>query len=80
MALQGLYVPIDAPWFPDVRSELLSFPAGKNDDIVDALGLIGQLLDHMVVGDRPPPVPKPTLARDYVTWEPAGTSNDWMVH
>ncbi len=28
MALQGLYVPIDAPWSPAVRSELLSFPAG----------------------------------------------------
>ena len=28
-----------------LRSELLSFNAGKHDDIVDALGLIGQLLD-----------------------------------
>jgi hypothetical protein len=80
MALQGLYVPIDALWYPDVRSELLSFPAGKHDDIIDALGLIGQLLDHMVVGDRPPPPPEPSLLRDYVTWEPPGTSNDWMVH
>ena len=29
----------------ELRSELLSFPAGKHDDQVDALGLIGQLLD-----------------------------------
>jgi predicted phage terminase large subunit-like protein len=46
MALQGLYVPHEAPWYADFRSELLSFPAGKHDDQVDALGLIGQLLDH----------------------------------
>jgi hypothetical protein len=30
---------------------MLTFPAGKHDDDqVDALGLIGQLLDKMVVG------------------------------
>ena len=47
MALEGLYVPIKAPWYPAFRSELLSFPAGKYDDQVDALGLLGQLLDRM---------------------------------
>ena len=34
----------------DLRAELLSFPAGKHDDQVDALGLVGQLLDKMVDG------------------------------
>jgi hypothetical protein len=48
MALEGLYVPVQAPWYPAFRAELLSFPAGKHDDQVDALGLIGQLLDLMV--------------------------------
>jgi hypothetical protein len=33
---------------------LLSFPAGRHDDQVDALGLVGQLLDKMFV----PPPPK----------------------
>ena len=28
MAMLGLYVPTRAPWYPDLRSELLSFPAG----------------------------------------------------
>jgi len=28
----------------------LSFPAAKHDDQVDALSLVGQLLDKMVVG------------------------------
>ena len=50
MALNGLYLPAHAPWYPALRSELLSFPAGKYDDQVDALGLVGQFLDRMTVG------------------------------
>ena len=57
MAMGGLYVPASAPWFADFRAELLSFDAGKHDDIVDALGLVGQLLDRMVPG-RVPAKPK----------------------
>ena len=53
MAILGLYVPPRAPWYPALRSELLSFPAGKYDDQVDALGLIGQLLDRITAGQRP---------------------------
>jgi predicted phage terminase large subunit-like protein len=63
MALEGLHVLKDAPWLPELRSELLSFPAGKHDDQVDALGLIGQLLDQMVPGQklesRKSPSPRP---------------------
>ena len=55
MELDGLYVPTRAPWYADFRAELLSFPAGKHDDQVDALGLIGQVLDKMTAG----PLPKP---------------------
>ena len=36
MAMLGLYVRQAAPWFADLRAELLSFPAGKHDDQVDA--------------------------------------------
>jgi predicted phage terminase large subunit-like protein len=53
MALHGLYVPTHAPWYPALRSELLSFPSGKHDDQVDALGLIGLLIDQMVAGVKP---------------------------
>ena len=49
-----------APWYPALRSELLSFPAGKHDDQVDALGLVGQFLDRMTAG-REPIVVKPKL-------------------
>lgn len=54
MAAGGLYIPADAPWRAEVEAELLSFPAGKHDDVADALGLCGQLLDVML----PPPSAK----------------------
>lgn len=54
MAVGGLYVPIYAEWYADFRAELMGFPHGKHDDQVDALGLIGQLLDRMVAGRVPP--------------------------
>jgi predicted phage terminase large subunit-like protein len=59
MAQRGLYVPVNAPWYPAFRSELLSFPAGKHDDQVDALGLVGQLLDKMMAGAKSRQVVKP---------------------
>jgi len=56
MALEGLYVPVNAAFYPDLRAELLSFPAGKHDDQVDALGLVGQLIDQMQSGVKAKPV------------------------
>jgi len=32
-----LYLPVAAPWLDDFKRELLAFPAGHNDDQVDAL-------------------------------------------
>ena len=52
MALHGIYLPVNAPWTPELKRELLTFPAGKHDDQVDALGLIGQLLDHVIAGEK----------------------------
>lgn len=50
MAMDGLYVPATAPWYPAFKRELMTFPAGAHDDQVDALGLVGQILDKMVKG------------------------------
>jgi predicted phage terminase large subunit-like protein len=47
MALEGLHIPADAEWRADLEAEMMAFPAGKHDDQVDALGLVGQLLDLM---------------------------------
>jgi predicted phage terminase large subunit-like protein len=52
MALQGLYVRPKESWYSDMMAELLAFPHGKHDDIVDALGLVGQLLDKVHKGTR----------------------------
>lgn len=52
MAMVGLYVPADAPWLAQFEQELFSFPAGRNDDVVDALSLTGLLLDQMVPPGR----------------------------
>jgi hypothetical protein len=51
-------------WVPEFRAELMSFPAGRHDDQVDALGLIGQLLDVMVPGKAPAVVRAPRGARE----------------
>jgi len=74
MAMNGLYVPANAPWLAELRSELLHFPAGKHDDQVDALGLVGQLLDKMVSGTRPKAGDKPAFT-DYKPRAPRDQSN-----
>jgi len=50
MEMDGLYYQAGAEWFADLESELTKFPAGVHDDQVDALGLIGQILDRMKTG------------------------------
>lgn len=55
MAMDGLYIPTNAPWKVELIAELLRFPAGIHDDQVDMLGLGGQLLDKMIAGSRPKP-------------------------
>lgn len=52
-AMGKVYIPHNAPWVADFIGELLMFPAGKNDDQVDAIGLIGRMLDTMVGGRAP---------------------------
>jgi predicted phage terminase large subunit-like protein len=59
MAMNGLNVPAYAPWYADFKNELMMFDNGKNDDQVDALSLIGQVLDRMQVGTGPAKPPEP---------------------
>ncbi|GJE14264.1 hypothetical protein FOHLNKBM_5337 [Methylobacterium longum] len=53
MSMRGLYIPGDAPWRKDFEAELLRFPAGVHDDIVDSIALVGQLLDRARPGIAP---------------------------
>jgi predicted phage terminase large subunit-like protein len=65
MELMGLYVPAAAEWLPDLRAELLAFPHGKHDDIVDALGLCGQLMEKFAPGHVPRKPEAIAWNRDY---------------
>jgi len=47
-AMGKVYLPRNAPWLADFLNELLSFPAGAQDDQVDFVSLLGRLIDTMV--------------------------------
>jgi predicted phage terminase large subunit-like protein len=47
MSSGAVYI-LKAPWTDNLVKELRAFPSGKNDDQVDALALIGRMLNEMV--------------------------------
>lgn len=63
MALSGLFMLKDAPFMADLISEMMSFPVGVHDDQVDALGLVGQLIDRMSYGSTPKETTAPHIVR-----------------
>jgi predicted phage terminase large subunit-like protein len=72
-----VYFPVNQPWMADLRREMMAFPVGVNDDQVDALGLIGRMLDQMA-GRRPSSDPKPTVRTPY-TKPDNDAEDDWMM-
>jgi predicted phage terminase large subunit-like protein len=62
-----VYFPSGATWLPAFEGELLTFPVGKHDDMVDTLGLIGRMLDDMVAASVPKAAAKPANASGYRT-------------
>lgn len=53
MSMGKVYFPRNVPWLEALESELLTFPAGKHDDAVDCLSLVGRMLDRMIGGSVP---------------------------
>jgi predicted phage terminase large subunit-like protein len=63
IATRGLRIHKDATFATDLINEMMSFPVGVHDDQVDALGLVGQLIDRMSSGSNAKPAPpKPIYA------------------
>jgi hypothetical protein len=58
----------------------LSFPAGKHDDQVDALGLVGQLLDIMHVGQKIADPEKPKNPSGYSARDDYERLDDWKTY
>jgi predicted phage terminase large subunit-like protein len=50
-----VYFPVEKPWMREVEKELLRFPAGAHDDIVDALAWCA----HLTLGRAPKRRPQP---------------------
>jgi predicted phage terminase large subunit-like protein len=76
MSSHGLRLLRNAEYTSDFISELLRFPAGVHDDQVDALGLVGQLLDKTISGARSKLI-QPILRDGWDKAEPAAAS--WIT-
>lgn len=63
MAQGKIAVDPDRPWLAGLLAEMLSFPAGKTDDQVDALAILAQLSQDL----PPPTLDRPTEATQYET-------------
>jgi len=63
-AMGKVFLPHSAHWVTDLLNEMMTFPAGKHDDQIDALGLIGRMMDTMVSGRAPAEAEKPESAWD----------------
>ena len=50
-------IPTDAPWYEKLKKELLEFPGGRHDDIVDVISYCGQLLDTLETPFQEAPKP-----------------------
>jgi predicted phage terminase large subunit-like protein len=73
-----VYLPSTAEWVGELKREMLAFPAGKHDDQVDCLGLIGRLLDQMV-GGSVPQEPKRTVRDGYHDRDTEDAEDNWKM-
>ena len=64
LAQGKVYLPRNAPWAADLIAEMLTFPAGRNDDQVDVLSVFGRMLSEMAGPRAHKPAP-PQSTADY---------------
>lgn len=65
-----VFFPQQAPWKSDVLGQMMRFPAGRHDDAVDVMGLIGRGLEFV----KPPKHREPEPVDD----DEFGTAAGWM--
>ena len=58
IAMGKVYWPAFAPWWPAAQKELLQFPHGARDDLVDTISYIGLGLAHQQPLKRQRPAPE----------------------
>tara|TARA_Y100000310_G_scaffold120368_1_gene119106 strand:- start:15006 stop:16586 length:1581 start_codon:yes stop_codon:yes gene_type:complete len=73
MSMGKVYAPENAPWMDQFLHELSRFPAGAHDDQIDALSLIGRMIDTMHAGRTHEP-PETT------TWAPTTMGEFTTAH
>jgi phage terminase large subunit-like protein len=67
-----VYLPKSSHWKADLMGQLMRFPAGKYDDGVDVMSLIGRGLEYA----RAPKIPAKTEVRQPLVAR--GGPNSWM--
>lgn len=67
MSMGKVRFPGFAPWWSAAQQQMLTFPAGKHDDFVDALAYIGLGLGRVVSANKTR-APKPTLRVGSIEW------------
>ena len=78
MSMGMVHFPRYAPWLAELEHELLTFQ-GKHDDQVDALALIGRMLDQMVSGKREKKQKKPVDRWDRAFSKAEQGESDWKT-
>ena len=71
-AMGKFYLPKASGWKADLMSQLMRFPAGKYDDGVDVLSLIGRGLEFSTT----PQLPKPASTNGHINRNRG--PNAWM--
>lgn len=68
-SVNGIYIDSTLPLAGTVEGELLRFPTGTRDDIVDCWSLMGRILATAREGEPPPPPPEEWKPPGPPTWD-----------
>ena len=82
MQAGGVLLPNDQPWVDELVMELLRFPGGLHDDIVDALAWLVRMLGrtvHKPKSKRPPRRPTKSWKDELKKYVKGGSTKDWRA-